>query len=290
MPDLKIAVAGATGRVGAALMAGLAAEPVELLALTRSPGNASLPPAVAARAVDFDAPRTLRDALYGMDRLFLAQGSSPRQVDNEIALIDAAVAAGVKHIVKLSAIGLPLQLHPFDWHTRIEAHLATCDIGYTMLRPTTFMDVLTRSGPAVARGDWGGAAGEGVVNLIDVRDVADAARTVLLEPASSTWQRAFHLTGPRAWSMPEIAAELSRLLGRSVNYQQRTPAMQREYLLASGLSEFVAGVLVGLDQAFYQSALREDTSTVQLLTGHAPRSLGDWLRANLALFKGEAQA
>lgn len=286
----NIAVAGATGRVGSALIAGLATEPVDLIALTRTPGAGSLPASVAQRAVDFDVPASLPAALEGVDRLFLAHGSSPRQVENEIALIDAAVAAGVGHIVKLSAIGIPLQLHPFDWHERIEAHLATRDVGYTMLRPTTFMSVLARSGKPVANGNWGGAAGEGKVNLIDVRDVADAAKTVLLEEASTTWQRAFHLTGTRAWSMPEVAAELSRLLGRTVSYQQRSFAEQREWLIASGLNEFMAGVAVGLDRAFYQSALREDTSTVEFLTGHPPRTLTDWLSDNLALFRGETVA
>ncbi|NYE63344.1 uncharacterized protein YbjT (DUF2867 family) [Duganella sp. 1224] len=282
---MSIAIAGATGRVGAELIAGLAGEPVSLVALTRTPDAGKLPAAVAQRAVDFERPASLRAALRGVDRLFLAQGTSPRQVENEIALINAAVAAGVTHIVKLSALGVPVQLHPFDWHTRIEAHLAQCDIGYTVLRPSTFMSVLARAGKPVAQGHWGGAAGDGMVNLIDVRDVADVARIVLLERASTHWQRVLHLTGPRAWSMPQIAAELSRLLGRAVTYQHRTPAAQRDYLIASGMSDFVAGVAVGLDQAFAQSLLREDTSTVQLLTGHAPRHLSDWLSEHLATFK-----
>jgi NAD(P)H dehydrogenase (quinone) len=281
----RIAVAGASGRVGAALIAGLAADPVELIALTRQPDPSRFPAGVAQRAVDFDAPATLAAALDGADRLFLAQGTSPRQVENEIALIDAAVAAGVKHIVKLSALGTPLPLHPFDWHGRIEAHLVTRDIGYTLLRPSTFIDFLGRSGRVIAADNWGGAAGDGIVNLIDTRDVADSARVALLDPDSSDWQRAFHLTGPRAWSMPQIAAELSRLLGREVHYHQRSAAEQRDYLVASGLGEFGAGVLVGLDRAFYQSALQETTSTVELLTGHAPRTLTAWLEENLALFR-----
>lgn len=281
----RIAIAGATGRVGSALVAGLVAQPVELLALTRRPDPVRLPSTVAQRTVDFDAPATLAAALDGVERLFLAQGSSPRQVDNEIALIDAAVAAGVRHIVKLSALGIPMRQHPFDWHARIEAHLAQQDIGYTMLRPSTFMEVLARAGRAVAENSWGGAAGQGVVNLIDARDVADSARAVLLDAAGVDRQRAFHLTGPRAWSMPQVAEEMSRLLGRRVDYHARSPEQQRRYLVAAGLPEFAAGVLVGLDQVFYESALQEDTSTVERLTGHPPRTLTDWLVRNLALFQ-----
>lgn len=282
---LRIAVAGATGRVGSALIASLVSEPLDLVALTRKPEAQALPTGVSLAAVDFDVPSTLDDALRGADRLFLAHGTSPRQVANEIALIDAAVAAGVGQIVKLSAMGPPSRLHPIDWHMQIEAHLATLDIGYTVLRPSAFVDILARAGAQIADDSWGGAAGDGVVNLIDTRDVADAARGALLDEAHPTAQRAYHLTGPRAVSMPEIAEEISKLLGRTVTYQQRSLAEQREKLLASGLNEFVADLLLGLDRLFYESSLAETTSTIETLTGHAPRSVADWLSENISKFR-----
>jgi NAD(P)H dehydrogenase (quinone) len=281
----RIAVAGATGRVGSALISRLATEPVELVALTRSSDAKRLPSGVSLATVDFDARSTLESALSGADRLFLAHGTSPRQVANEIALIDAAVAAGVSHIVKLSVLGPPSRLHPFDWHMQIEAHLATCDIGFTVLRPSSFVDILARAGAPIANDTWGGAAGDGLVNLIDTRDVADSAFAVLLDNAHASSQRAYHLTGPTAVSMPEIADELSGLLGRAVTYQHRSPAEQREKLLASGLSEFVADLLLGLDRVFYESVLAETTSTVRELTGHAPRPVTDWLGDNISLFR-----
>jgi NAD(P)H dehydrogenase (quinone) len=281
----RIAVAGATGRVGSALIASLVSEPLDLVALTRNPDVQRVPSDVSLAVVDFDVPSSLKDALRGADRLFLAHGTSPRQVGNEIALIDAAVGAGVGHIVKLSAMGPPSRLHPMDWHMQIEAHLATLDIGYTVLRPSTFVDVLARAGAQVADDSWGGAAGDGLVNLIDTRDVADVARAALLDDAHPTAQRACHLTGPRAVSMPEIAEEISKLLGRTVTYQQRSAAEQREKLLASGLNEFVADLLVGLDRLFRDSALAETTSTVENLTGHAPRSAVGWLSENISKFR-----
>lgn len=281
----RIAVAGATGRVGSALIESLVSEPLDLVALTRNPDAKRLPAGVSLAAVDFDVPSTLAEALHGADRLFLAHGTSPRQVANEIALIDAAVAAGMGQIVKLSTMGPPSRLHPMDWHMQIEAHLATVDIGYTVLRPSTFVDILTRAGTQVADDAWGGAAGTGVVNLIDTRDVADAARVALLDNAHPTSQRVYHLTGPRAVSMPEVAEELSKLLGRTVTYQQRSPAEQREKLLASGLSEFVADLLLGLDRLFYQSAMAEMTTTFKALTGKEPRSVAGWLSENISKFR-----
>ena len=282
---LRIAVAGATGRVGSALMALLARESVQLRALTRTPEAGRFASQVELAAVDFDAPATLAAAFQGVDRAFIAHGTSPRQVANEIALIDAAVAAGVRHIVKLSTFGAPSRLHPMDWHMQIEAHLATQDIGYTVLRPSAFVDILARAGAAVAHDAWGGAAGDGRVNFIDTRDVADAAHIALVDPDHAQSQRAYHLTGGRAWSMPQVAVQLSGLLGRPVTYHHRSAEQHRAALLAAGVNELMAGLLLGLDTVFRESALAETTLTVEELTGHAPRTLPQWLEENLALFR-----
>jgi NAD(P)H dehydrogenase (quinone) len=281
----RIAIAGATGRVGSTLTTLLASDPVDLVALTRQPDAAQLPASVATAGIDFERHDTLRGALRGVDRLFISQGSSPRQVDNEIAMIDAAVASGVRHIVKLSASGPATRLLPFAWHMQIEAYLARQPVASTVLRPGAFTDLLKRAGTAVVSGSWGGAAGNGRVNFIDTRDIAEVARVALLEDIEPESQRAYHLTGPRAWTMAQVAEEFSRLLGRSVTYVHRSPAQEREALLAAGLPSFFVDLLVGLDQAFRESVLGETTSTVEELTGKAPRSLTGWLTENIATFR-----
>ena len=130
----------------------------------------------------------------------------------------------------------------------------------------------------------GGAAGEGRVNLIDTRDVAEAARIALLDDRSVHTQRAYHLTGPGPASMPDVADLLSRLLGRSVTYKHRTPAEHREVLIGTGLAEPVADLLLGLDLMFEHSVLAETTATFTDLTGRKPRSAEDWLRDHIAAF------
>lgn len=273
----RIAVAGATGRVGAALVAGLAGETVEVVALSRASRTDRLPATTRLAQIDFDRPETLAEALEGADKLFLAHGTSDRQVANEIAMIDAAVAAGVAHVVKLSAMGPPTRLHPFDWHMKIETHLAQSDVGYTVLRPSCFVDVLARAKAPVASGAWGGFAEDGRVNLIDTRDVADVARVVLLDDRNLSSQRAYHLTGPRAVTMPEVAEELSRLLGRPVAYARRTRTEHHAVLISSGVTEMVADLLLGLDRIFREGVLAETTATVPELTGKKARSAMDWL-------------
>ena len=284
----SFAIAGATGRVGAELTRLLAEDPVELLALTRCPEAAVLPAGVRAVGVDFERPASLPATLQGVERLFIAQGSSPNQVANEIALIDAAVAAGVRHVVKLSAMGPATRLYPIAWHMPIEAHLARQPIASTVLRPSAFTSLLLRAGPLVAAGEWGGAVGSGRTNFIDTRDVAAAARAALFEEVDGESQLAYHLTGPRAWTVDEIARELSGLLDRPVAYAQRSLAEQHALLLAGGLSPFVADLLVGLDRLMRASGIGETTRTVEELTGRPPRSLTDWLRENLDRFRRPA--
>jgi NAD(P)H dehydrogenase (quinone) len=284
----RIAIVGATGRVGSPLTSLLASDPVDIVALTRRPDAAQLPKSVAVAAIDFDQPNTLQAALRGADRLFVSHGTSPRQVANEIALIDSAVAAGVRHIVKLSAMGPATRLNPVAWHMQIEAHLAELPVASTVLRPSAFADILRRAGGQVAAGSWAGAAGNGRVNFIDTRDIAEVARVALMEEFGPESQRAYHLTGPRTWTMRQVAAELSTLLGRPVVYNHRSPEQQRAALLAGGLAPLIADLLVGLDQMFRESALAETTSTVEDLTGRKPRSLRDWLTENIGVFRNQA--
>ena len=82
----RIALAGATGRIGSALAASLVTDPVNVVALTRNPETARLPDTTAVIAVDFDQPGSLESALQGAKRLFIAHGTSPRQVRKEVAL------------------------------------------------------------------------------------------------------------------------------------------------------------------------------------------------------------
>lgn len=280
----RIAVAGATGRVGARLIANLASDPVDVVALTRNPKTERLAAGVARAAVDFDAPSTLLEALRGVDRLFLAHGTSDRQVTNEIALIDAAVASGVTHIVKLSAMGPPTRLMPFAWHMEIEAHLAQQDTGYTVLRPGPFVDSLAGAAGSVSAATWGGAAGDGQVNLIDTRDVADVARVTLVDDRFLASQRAYHLTGPSRLTMSEVAEALSLELGHNVHYGRRSPAEHRDILIRSGVTEMAADLRLGLDRLFAESVLAETTTTVFDLIGKQPRSVASWLSDNVSLF------
>ncbi|MHA6202967.1 hypothetical protein ACXU4B_00915 [Dyella soli] len=107
--------------------------------------------------------------------------------------------------------------------------------------------------------------------------------------AGATGRVGSALTGPRAWTMRQIAEHLSILLGRTVTYGHQSREQQRAALSADGLAPLVADLLVGLDQMFRESALEETTSTVEALTGKPPRTLQQWLVENIEIFRNDAR-
>src|SRR5215211_9093249 len=90
---------------------------------------------------DFADAASVRRAVSGVDRVFLACANVPRQVEFENGVIDAARQAGVRRIVKLSALGAEIgsPVAFWDWHGRIEEHLLTSGIPAVVLRPTFSM-------------------------------------------------------------------------------------------------------------------------------------------------------
>src|SRR6185312_13351099 len=121
----------------------LAGRRVPIRAFVRDAGKAArmLGPDVQLAVGDFADRGSLDRALDGVDRLFLACGNVPGQVDFECATIDAAKRGGVSRVVKLSspdpAVDSPLI---FDrWHGEIEQHLLGSGLASVLLRPRTYM-------------------------------------------------------------------------------------------------------------------------------------------------------
>ena len=185
---------GATGTVGRHLVPQLVDRGLPVRALVRNRA-ADLPAAVDRMIGDLADPGTLGPALDGVDAVYLACGNHPAQVTWETAVIDAAAAAGVRRIVKLSAldaaIGSPVAFA--DAHGRIEAHLQASGIEHVLLRPAFLMSNLLAAADGVRQAGaiFLPAAGAKIA-MVDPRDVAAVAAVALTAPVP----RELPLTGP----------------------------------------------------------------------------------------------
>jgi NAD(P)H dehydrogenase (quinone) len=290
-----IAIAGATGSVGAKLTSQLLAAGARVRVLSRNPEKAKAlfnnNPNCEVAGIDFDTPNSLRQALKGADRAFLCTGTSERQVRDEIALIDAAVQAGVPYLVSLSVGGAGSgsaansTSNVLAWHTEIDAHLAAQDVASTLLRPATFTDTLIRvASKFVPKGAWGGTAEDGLISAIDTRDVAACAAAILLEGPECHAQKVYTLTGPAPVTMDGVAALLTESLSGPVRYVRRSADEQRAFYLASGFPPLMVEVLLGLDDLTRGNVFAEPTDEVLALTGRVPRSLAAFVRERVGDF------
>jgi NAD(P)H dehydrogenase (quinone) len=287
-------LAGGTGLVGKTLTQALVRDGEQVRVLTREPNAAAAAfgdVKLEIVGVDFDDAATLRSAFTGSDKAFICYGTSDRQVRDEIALIDAAIGAEVPYLVNLS-VGGAGGTHPANvvrWHTEIDAYLATTGVASTVVRPTTFTDTMLKLAANLVRsGAWGGLGGAGRVALIDTRDVAEVFAVILTEGPQRHAGKVYDLSGPIAVTMDEVAGYISAVLGTRVEYHARTEAAQRAVLESAGLPGLLVDVLIGVDDITRDNVYAVPSSTVFDLTGHAPRSVKDWVHEHISLFAAPA--
>jgi len=287
---MPLLVTGATGRTSAGVVRHLraAGEDVRVLVRDRDKAKRTFedPDGVEIVDGDFDDTTVLAKAFDGVDVAFLALGSSPDQVRLEKAMIDGAVKAELPHLVKLSSTAASHDsvLLVGQIHAEIEDHLAASGLSHTLLHPASFVNNLFYAASSVAaENSWTGAAPTGRVAYIDIRDLSEAVALVLRDPARRG--RTYDLSGPDAYTFPEIAELLSRILGHEVKYVPVSPDDRRSALLDAGIPEWFAGLLLSLETSAEAGELSTLTTTLKELLGHEPRTVEEFLIENAAQFR-----
>ncbi|HTD79153.1 MAG TPA: SDR family oxidoreductase, partial [Chloroflexota bacterium] len=233
-----ILVTGATGRIGTELVRRLTAAGTPVRALVHTPPKAS---SLSARQVevvlgDFDDPASLDRAVAGVERVFLVSPPQPDQVRLQGNVVRAAQRGGVRHIVKISALGAspdwPLAVP--RWHWQTEQQIEQADLAFTHLRPNYFMQMILPLAPEVIqRGTVSVPAGTGRISMVDARDVAAVAAGALLEAGHEG--RIYEITGPEALAFSDVAQHLSETIGRPVRYVDIDPESALNDLVSAGL-------------------------------------------------------
>jgi uncharacterized protein YbjT (DUF2867 family) len=280
-----ILVTGATGTIGSEVVKALAAKPgVTVRVAVRSAAKAEklLGPNVVPVDFDYEKPETIAAAVKGADRLFLLTPFSQDQVALAKVLIDAAKAAGVKHIVKLSAIGAQIEpgIQLGRWHRAVEQLVEASGIAYTFLRPANFMDNFIHYYPPAGDGNIYLPLGTGAVSYIDARDVAAVAAAALTE--ESHYGKAYELTGSEALTTAEAAAAIGKASGRDIHYVDVPEAAASKAMLDMQMPGWMVDGMMelhGIVKAGYASGI---SPLVEQLTGHAPRTFAEFTRDRAA--------
>ena len=99
--------------------------------------------------------------------------------------------------------------------------------------------------------------------------------------------RAYTLTGPEALTYDDLASELSRVLGRTVNHISLPPADLKTGMLAEGMPEAIADRMLDLERYFREGQANKITNDIEHVTGREPRRFAHYARENASLLRSE---
>lgn len=281
-----IAITGATGQLGALAVEELlkTVKASELVAIVRNPAKADAlaQKGVVVRQADYGDQAALTAALSGVEKLLLVSSSEVGQrAAQHRNVINAAKAAGVKFIAYTSLLHAdksPLGLHVE--HIETEKMLADSGIPYALLRNGWYTENYLASAPAaLAHGVFIGAAGDGKIASATRADYAAAAARVISTEGHAG--KVYELAGDSAWTLSELAAELSKQSGKPVVYQNLSEADFAGALKGVGLPDVFANLLADSDIGASKGGLFDDSHTLSKLIGRPTTPLAESVKGIL---------
>jgi len=281
---MKIGVTGATGQLGRLVVEKLkqkvAADSV--VALVRNPEKAA-DLGVETRPFDYTQPETLVTSLKGIDKLLLISGNEIGQrLPQHKAVIEAAKQAGVKQITYTSILhadSSPLGLA--GEHLGTEVAIKESGLTYTILRNGWYTENYTGSAKgAVGAGAFIGNAGDGKIASAARVDYAEVAAVVLAGEGHEN--KTYELAGDEAYTLTELAAEISRQTGKTVPYNNLTEAEYAGILKSFGLPDGLAEMLADSDTGASKGGLFDDSRALSKLIGRPTTPLAIVLAEALA--------
>lgn len=285
---VSIVVTGATGQLGRHVLEALLERGVPAADIVAAGRSVEKLADFSARGVrvqhmDYADPDSVAEALKGARRVLLISGSEVgRRVEQHRTVINAAKAEGVEllaytSIANADTTGMLLA----DEHKATEALLRESGVPFVLLRNGWYLENYTEQLPGtLAQGALAGSAGEGKVSGAARVDYAHAAAAVLV--ADDQAGKVYELGGDEAFSMADLASEITAATGKPVRYNNLPTEDYVRLLTGVGVPEAFAGILADSDLGIARGDLLVSTGDLRRLIGRPTTSLGQAVRAAAA--------
>jgi NAD(P)H dehydrogenase (quinone) len=286
-----IAVVGATGNTGRAVFKELKALGQNPVAVVRNADKAREVLGADAKiaVAELTDKAALEKALAGVESVFVVTGHNPGMVEQQNNVLDAAIKAGAKYLVRVSggaAVAFPGSPSVVgQGHLAIEDRLKNSGIQWVILKPGLFMQ--NTFGQAAGIKNDGKLVSTAPADLgiayTDVRDTGALAARILIDPKPHAG-KTYEFTGKTVTS-PQIAQAFSEVLGKPVNYIPVTLEQNEQAVKSRGLPEWLTTHMLVVGKGTATGGFsNENTKPIRDIVGREPIGIKKFVEDFKSLF------
>jgi NAD(P)H dehydrogenase (quinone) len=299
---MNLIISGASGDLGRKVTALVLQQrpSTDLILLTRNPAALSDEASRGAtiRQADFSDPSTLTKAMQGGDVLLLISTLSiGKRAQQHANAINAAKAAGIKHVIYTSSGGVQPQTPSISGqeHYATEQVLQKSGLTYTILRNSWYADVtpMLLLPAGLATGSLVASTGEGKVAPVAKSDCARAAACVLLAPQKHE-NAIYEITGPDLLTFADLARLLSEASGKPIGYVEvsheeklkifDSMGVSRDYeegMMNAATNAWASNEMISYEMAIKQQFFSICSRHVELITGQPALTMREVIKQYL---------
>lgn len=283
-----ILLSGAAGKTGRAVMKALVRQGAPVRALVRGREQRQIAlelGAAEALAGDMREPEVWRQALAGIEAVYhMCPNMAPAEAEIGSLVLDAAQAAGVRHLVYHSVLHPQTEGMPHHWQKlRVEEALLTSGLPFTILQPAPYMQNVLAGREAIACGTYAVPYNlDTRLSLVDLADVGEAAAIVLTQPGHH--YATYQLASLEAPTQREVASMLGEILGRPVRAEQTDLAAWERQGRQQEMAEYPLATLAAMFRYYDRYGLQGNGNILHWLLGRPPGTFRQFLQRELAAF------
>jgi uncharacterized protein YbjT (DUF2867 family) len=282
-----IVITGANGNVSSGVIQALQGTKAKVRALVRSEDKGAKLKSMGVDVFvgDLEHLDTLNAPFDGADSVWILSPPGARAPLQSSCALFAARKHGLTHVVRMSAVGAAHDAPTLNsrMHALSDSEVMAGGIPWTIVKPHFFMQNLAMSAQGIAKdGVMHLGLGEGRMGMIDARDIGVFAGKVLTSGGHA--HKTYVPTGPASISMHDVAADLTKALGKTVKYQPVPVAAVVEQMKQWGLDHVNIQMLSDYFNAYSDNWGDFITHDFEDVTGSKPRSFADFAKDNAAIF------
>jgi NAD(P)H dehydrogenase (quinone) len=276
-----IVVTGASGHLGRLVVEELKKRvpAAQIVAAARTPEKAA-DLGVEVREASYDRPETLKAAFEGATKVLLVSGTEANRLQQHSAVVDAAKAAGATLTYTSAPKADTTEAGLAADHKATEDYIKASGVTYTILRNNWYHENYEQSiTTAPQLGAVYGAAGDGRIAAASRADYAAATAAVLAGEGHEG--KVYELSGDTAWTLADLAAEISKVTGKEVAYQNLPKDDYAGVLAGAGLPAPFAALMADVDVNISRGWLADTPGTLSELIGRPTQPVGEYVRSLL---------